>query len=170
MANTKLTYESKATIAVTTWDSLAAGDHATSAALDNTSDLFDDYLAGGEVAAAATTLAAGESFDVYVSARFDSADVNSYGGGLADAFAAGDSTIEEDVEFVLSGLDLFATAAIEAATPDTTQDYMIQPTAIAQFFGGIMPAFVMWLLHNNTGSAMGTGNAWHIQGITYTST
>lgn len=170
MAVTNLTYAADEAIVVTTWDSLAADDWATSAAFDNTTSLYLDVLVGGEIAAAATTLAAGESFDIYVAARYDVDDANSYGGGLADAFGASDSTLTEDTEFTPLNLLFLGSVSIEATTPNTTQDYMFGPYSVAALFGGNIPQMFMLALHNNTGSSIGTGCAVNAVGVTYTTT
>jgi len=170
MAVTNPTYATKAALTVTAWDSLAADDWASSAALDNSSNLYMDVLIGGELAASATTLAAGESFDIYCAARYDADDANSYSGGLGDAFGANDSTLTEDTEFNPENLFFLISVGIENTAPDTTQDYMWGPTTIAQVFGGVLPLDVMLVLHNNTGSAMTTGNVCEYYGITYTTT
>lgn len=167
---TNITYSADNGIAVTAWDSLAADDWASSADVDNTTDLFLDMLVGGELAASATTLGAGESFDIYVTARYDKDLASSYGGGLGTALTAADSTLQLDVEFNPENFIFFATVGIENTAPDTTQDYMWGPRSVAAAFGGILPQHYMFVLHNNTGSAMGTGNVMNGVGITFTTT
>jgi len=163
------TYNADAAIVVTAWDSLAADDWASSANFEN-SNGYVDVLVGGEIPAAATTLAAGESFDIYVTARYDKDLATSYGGGLGTALGAADASLEEDTEFTPLNLELLTMVSVEATTPNTTQDYMWGPVSIAQAFGGIMPQHFMLIIHNNTGSALTTSCVVNSVGITYTST
>lgn len=168
MAETKITYAADSAITVTQWESLGADAWATSSNVDNTSNLYIDMLVGGEIAASATTIAAGESFDIYVAARYDKDTTTSYGGGIGTAFAAG-AAETADTDFNPLNLRLLTSVSVEATAPDTTQDYMWGPVSVAEHFGGILPQHFILVLHNNTGSAMTTGNVVNSVGITYTS-
>lgn len=162
-----ISYRADSAITVTAWDSLAADDWASSANYDNTSNLDDDVLVGGEIPASATTLAAGESFDIYVAARYDKDVTTSYGGGIGTQLTAGDSTLTEDTEFTPNNLKFLVSVTVEDTAPDTTQDYIWGPVSIAQAFGGVMPQHFILLLHNNTGSALTTSCVVNAVGITY---
>jgi len=168
MTTSNIAYSADTAIAVTAWESLAADSWATSANVDNTSNLYIDMLVGGEIAASATTIAAGESFDIYVAARYDKDVTTSYGGGIGTSLAAA-SAETEDTDFTPLNFVFLTSVSVEATAPDTTQDYIWGPVSIAQAFGGIMPQHFILALHNNTGSAMTTGNVINSVGITYTS-
>jgi hypothetical protein len=73
----------------------------------------------------------------------------------------------EDTDFVLANLILFKSLQIELLTPATAQGYQFNPQGCAQFFGGIMPQKIYFLLHNNTGAALAAGSALNSVGITY---
>jgi len=169
MTTSNIAYSADTAISATAWESLAADDWASSADVDNTSNLYVDMSVGGVIAASATTIAAGESFDIYVAARYDKDITTSYQGGVDAAFGAADSTLTEDTEFTPLNLIFLTSVSVEATAPDTTQDYNWFVGSIAQAFGGIMPQHFMLVLHNNTGSAMTTGNVINSVGITYTS-
>ena len=169
MANTSLLYAADEAITASNWDSLVADDWATLPAFDNTTNLYVDVLIGGEIAFNTTTgtLAAGESFDIYVAARYAVSDANSYSGGLDDAFGANDATIAEDTEFTPLNLFFLGSVSIRATTPDTTLDYMFGPWPVAPLFGGQVPQNFILVGHNNTGATMGTGCAVNAVGLKY---
>jgi len=168
VAETKITYDTDASLAVTAWTtSLTTLLTATSAIFDNTTSLYMDVLVGGDVAASATTLAAGESFDIYISGQYSETATDMTGALDALYGAAGQEVV--DVSFVRANLILLVSIQLEVAAPDTTQDYHWGPIGIAQFFGGVMPKRFMLALHNNTGSALGSGSTVNTTGITYTS-
>jgi len=169
---TNITYSADAEIATTIWTTtLAGGEWGTSAIFDNTSTLYVDLLVGGEIAAAATTIAAGESFDIYIGALYDKDTTTTAGGGIGALLDPGTPAEEvEDTDFVKANLILFTSISPEATTPDTTQDYVFNPKACAQFFSGVLPQKIFFLLHNNTGSALATGSILNSVGITYTHT
>ncbi|MEE8306724.1 MAG: hypothetical protein V3R81_05620, partial [Gammaproteobacteria bacterium] len=57
--------------------------------------------------------------------------------------------------------------AVEATTPAIAQSYAFNPQGVAQFFGGVMPQKIYFLLHNNTAGILVTGSALNSVGITY---
>ena len=119
MAVTKLTYAADAAVAVTAWESLGAGLWATSANVDNTTNLYMDMLVGGEIAATATTITAGESFDIYVAARYDKDVTTSYSGGIGALLAAGGAEI---IASILSMENKMIHPTINYETPDPECD------------------------------------------------
>ena len=172
MAVVTITYAADAAIAVTTWQSLASAAWATSAAFDNTSTNYVDVLVGGAIAGDTVTgvIAAGETFNIYVAARYDK-DAVSYTGGIGTALGAADSTLTEDTEFTPLNLKLLSVVSVEPTTPDVDQDYNWGPVSIASVFGGVMPQNFILVLENNTGASTGaSGMVVNSVGITYTST
>ena len=172
MGETKITYSADNAIAVTQWSTgLATGQFATSAIFDNTSLLYVDALVGGIIELDATTPLAGETLDIYIGALYDKDVTSTPGGGIDSLMDPGTPAEEvEDQDFVLSNLILFKSIGLEAAVPATAQGYQFNPTAVAQFFGGIMPQKVFFMLHNNTSGTLAAGSALNLVGITYTTT
>lgn len=173
MAVTNITYAADAAIVATNWESLVADDWATLPAVDNTSNLFVDVSVGGQIDLDTTTgtIAAGESFDIYVSAQFDYDTASSYNGGIDTAFTANDATITADTEFNPLNLILLTSVKVEATTPDVSQGYNWFVGSLAQAFGGIMPKRWMLVGHNNTGATTTAATSTTIinyNGITYT--
>lgn len=170
MAVTNITYSADASIAVTQWDTgLAPGESATSAIFDNTSTVYVDLLVGGIIELGATTPLVGETLDIYIGALYDKDTTSTPGGGIDSLMDPGTPAEEvEDTDFVRANLILFKSVALEITTPATAQGYQFNPTACAQFFGGIMPQKIYFLLHNNTGGTLVTGSALNSVGITYT--
>ena len=166
---TNITYATEAAITISAWESLAAGAFASSSDIDNTSNLFVDALLGGEIAASAITIAAGESWDIYAAGRYDDDIATSYGGGIGVLLSAGE-VLDVDVEHVTKNLKFLTRVHPEVTSPDTTQNYIWGPYSIAGLFGGILPQHYILILHNNTGSALTTGNVLTHVGVTYTHT
>ena len=170
MSVTNITYSDDAAIAVTAWTTtLAGGEKATSAIFDNTSTLYMDLLVGGIIELGATTVSAGDSLDIYIGALYDKDTTSTPGGGIDSLMDPGTPAEEvEDTDFVLANLILFKSIQVELLTPNTAQGYQFNPQGCAQYFGGIMPQKIYFLLHNNTGAALIAGSALNGVGITYT--
>ncbi len=172
MAETKITYGSDVAIAVTLWSTgLAPGEFATSAIVNNIGNLFIDLLVGGIIELGATTPVAGNTLDIYIGALYDKDVTTTPGGGIDSLMDPGTPAEEvEDTDFVLANLILFKSISIEADTPATAQGYQFNPQGCAQFFGGVLPQKIFFLLHNNTAGTLVAGSALNSVGITYTST
>jgi len=172
MAVTTTTYSTDTAVTATNWDAVAANDWATLPIITNTAG-YMDILIGGQVDIAGTSWAAGESFDIYVSAYYDIGLTTSGGGGIDTAFTANDATIAADVEFNPLNLTLIASVVVEATAPTTSQGYNWNPVGLAQFFGGVLPYEVFLVGHCNSTSGVTTSatstNAVNYVGITYTS-
>ncbi len=171
MAVTKITYGADVALAVTAWGTgLTTGLAATSAIFDNSTDLFMDVLVGGEIDSATVTgtVAAGESYDIYIAGQY-SDTVTDMGGGIDALFGAAGQEVE-DTSWVKANMILFASINPEATNPDTDlpQTYHWNPRSVAQYFGGLMPKAFLLLLHNNTGASMGATNTVNTVGVTYT--
>ncbi len=170
MAVTTITYATDEAIAVTEWDAtLAAGQYATSAIFDNTTNNYVDVLLGGILELDATTPVAGDTMDIYISGNYDVDTATDMTGGIDALF---DAATEEvvDTAFVAANLILLASVAVEATTPATAQGYHWGPIGVAQYFGGVMPQKFMLTLHNNSAGTMAAGPDVNAVGITYTST
>jgi len=168
MAETKVTYAADAALTLDGWNaSLAAGEFAMSTLVDNTSNLYVDALVGGVVEGISTTgtIAAGETFDIYIIGTYSNTATD-LTGAIDALLAAGEEG--EDVSFVKANLNLFKSIQVEATTPDVDQGYHFGPIGVAQFFGGIMPKKWALILHNNTGATLDTGSNANYVGITYT--
>ncbi len=170
MAVTSITYSADAAIAVTAWDTgLTTGLSATSAIFDNTTTKYMDLLVGGIIELGATTPVVGDSLDIYVGALYNEATTSTPGGGIDSLMDPGTPATEvEDQDFVRANLILFKSVQIELAVPATAQGYQFNPQGVAQYFGGILPQKIYFLLHNNTGATLVTGSALNSVGITYT--
>jgi len=170
MAETKITYSADAAIAVTQWGTgLTAGQFATSAIFDNTTLLYMDLLVGGIIELDATTPIAGDSLDIYIGALYDKDVTSTPGGGIDSLMDPGTPAEEvEDTDFVKANLILFKSVQVEATTPATAQGYQFNPQACAQFFGGVLPQKIFFVLHNNTAGAVAAGSALNSVGVTYT--
>lgn len=166
MAETKIKYGSDVALAVTEWDTtLAAGEFATSAIFDNTTELFMDVLVGGLLELDATTPVAGDTMDIYVLGQYSGTATDMT--GAIDALLNAATEEAEDVAFVKANLILLASVSVESAAPATAQGYHWGPVGIAQFFG-IMPQRFMLILHNNTAGTMAANPDVNTVGITYT--
>jgi len=170
---TTITYGSDTALAVTAWaTTLLTQESATSAIFANGSSNFMDVLIGGEIDSATVTgvVAAGESYDIYISGQYS--DTATDMGGAIDALfgAAGEEVV--DTSFVRANMTLVFSVQPEATNPDTDlpQTYHWGPVGVAQFFGGIMPKNFLLTLHNNTGASLGATNTINTIGITYTNT
>ena len=170
MSITSITYSADEPIAVTAWTTtLLAGEKATSAIFDNTAKLYMDLLVGGIIELDATTPVVGNSLDIYVGALYDKDTTTTAGGGI-DALLDPGTPAEEvaDTDFVLANLILFKSIQIQATATFGDAGFVFNPQGVAQFFGGIMPQKIYFLLHNNTAGAIAAGSVLNGVGITYT--
>ena len=174
MAVTKVTYAADEAIVTTNWEGIATGIYASLPLVTNVSNLYVDGLVGGQVDLSTVTagpIVAGESFDIYLSARFDAGVATSWTGGIDTAFTDNDGSITADTEFNPLNLILLASVAVEATTPDVEQGYNWGPVSVAGAFGGIMPQNWMLVGHNNTAATTKVATSTFIVnfvGITYT--
>jgi hypothetical protein len=175
MAGTTVTYATDEAITATNWESLAADAWATLPEVDNTTNKYMDVLVGGQIDLDTTTgtIAAGETFDIYISAVYDKDVATSWTGGIDAAFNDNDNTLTADTEFNALNLILLAVVSVEATAPDVSQGYNWGPVSVASAFGGIVPQKWMLVGHNNTGATTTAATSTTVVnavGITYTST
>ena len=172
MTTLKIAYAADEAIVATNLDALASSDWVTLPSVTNEVNLYVDGLVGGQIHfdTATGTILAGDSVDIYIAALTD-ADTSTTGtGGIDTAFAAGDITIAEDVEFTPLNLKLIAVVKPEATSADTEQTYNWGPVSVAAAFGGLMPQIWFLTIHNNSADAvLDTGeHVVNFVGITYT--
>lgn len=157
----KLKYGTALTLTVTNLQSLASDANFasgwTSAAVDNTSVLAEDYLVGGTLFGG-TTPTAGE-VRVYAYASVD-------GTNWPDLFSAGTEGTQgaatiHDTEN-LSGLVLLWSSAV-----DTTSDapYPTTPLSIRAFLGSVPPKFALYVAHNTVAALKSSGQVLYAQPV-----
>lgn len=169
MSITKVKYTDRGQIAIALWSTgLAPTEFATSDIYDNTVNLDMDLLVGGLIELGATTPILGDTLDIYVGALYEKDTTSTPGGGIDSLMDPGTpAEVVADVDFVKANLILFKSVSVEATTPAVAQSYAFNPTAVAQFFGGILPEKIYFLLHNNTAGTLVAGSALEAVGISY---
>lgn len=151
MATTdKIAYGSSTAITCT-FASLASSSSAGrgSAAVDNSSNLFDDALVTVAVKTSASALANDKAVYVYV---YGSEDGSVYNGSSAEAEGT-DAAVTLDSPTNLRG-------PIVIACPASSTTYRVV-FSVAQFFGGILPKKWGLVVQNNTGQALDGTEANH---------
>ena len=151
MADQKIAYASSASFTCTLASlasdtNLLAGREST--AVDNSSNLYLDYLITGTFTVASSGLSSSESINVYLYAReTDSTWPEDVTG--SDAALTWDSTETRDEGMVL--------LASVATNNTASQTYSMAPVSVAACFGGVVPAgFGLWVVQN-TGGALASG-------------
>ena len=151
MADQKIAYASSASFTCTLASlasdtNLLAGREST--AVDNSSNLYLDYLVTGTFTVASSGLGTSESINVYLYAReTDSTWPEDVTG--SDAALTWDSTETRDAGMVL--------LASVATNNTASQTYSMAPVSVAACFGGVVPAgFGLWVVQN-TGGALASG-------------
>ena len=151
MADQKIAYASSASFTCTLASlasdtNLLAGREST--AVDNSSNLYLDYLITGTFTVASSGLSSSESINVYLYAReTDSTWPEDVTG--SDAALTWDSTETRDAGMVL--------LASVATNNTASQTYSMAPVSVAACFGGVVPAgFGLWVVQN-TGGALASG-------------
>ena len=153
MAIQTITYGSKTSVAITAGASLASGSAVQSAAVDNTTNKYDDAVVQVE----ATGSAAGNTgtVDFFVYAALG--DTN-----YTDAASGSDATFTAANRKNAVWLG-FAAMNGTALVRSTLQ------RSVAQCFGGVMPSKWGFIVVNSSGAALAVaGITINYQGITYT--
>lgn len=130
-----------------------------SAAVDNSSNLFDDALVTCAFKTSSSALANDKTVYVYV---YGSEDGTIYSGSTAEAEGT-DAAVTLDAPTNLRG-------PIPIACPAVSQTYRAV-FSIAQFFGGVLPKKWGLVVQNYTGQALdstGGNHTMQYTGITYT--
>lgn len=161
----KLAYAASANQTVTALDGLASSStHVSgweSAEIDNTSNLYLDYLVSGKVTVESSGLSAGE-IRVWIVPRIDD---STYPGGF-DGTASAETTPLDDANGTMAGAVLG-----KVIQTDTTasQVYYIAPFSVAALFGGMCPAKFVIFVTQSTGTTLETsGNQITTKGVYYT--
>ena len=160
MASVKVAYGTSTAITCTL-ASLASSSSAGRgcAAVDNTSNLFDDALVTVAVKTSSSALANDKACYIYV---YGSEDATNYNGSSAEAEGT-DAAVTLDSPTNLLG-------PVVLACPATSTTYKTV-FAIAQFFGGNMPRKWGVVVQNYTGQALDSTEGNHQKtytGVTYT--
>lgn len=167
MADLKIAYGASSNLTVTNLHSLASSASYIagweSALVDNTSDLYVDYMLSAKFTMAASNNQAGE-IRIYVAGMLDDSTWPDVLDGTESTEAFTD-TEERDAALVLVrvlAVDATASAVIYMA-----------PIGLAQFFGGALPAkFVVFVTGNGTTTTTAqfaaSGNQVSIKGVKYT--
>jgi hypothetical protein len=167
MASIKVAYGTTANLTFTSLNSLAASASwlagAESTAVDNTSNLFTDYLLSGKVVAAASNNQAG-TIEVHVVGMLD--DTN-----WPDVFDGTDSAETVASAGIKGGI--CRPVAVIAGENSANRVYNFGPVSVANAFGGSMPRkFVVFITHNIQTSTNGwasTGHQVTVTPVYYTS-
>ena len=157
-ANINIAYAASAAFTYTSLNSLASDNNllagASSLAVNNTSNLYLDYLVSGFAknnASVAPT--AGREIDVYLYNAFD--DTPTY----PDTIAGTDATKTITTANILaSALAPFGSAVVAATT---NQVNVFRGKSVAAAFGGILPSyFGLFIVHNSAQALNASGNTW----------
>jgi hypothetical protein len=162
MASVKLAYAASANQTVTALDGLAASStHVTgweSAVIDNTTNLYLDYLVSGMITVESSSLSAGSICWWIVPMMDDS----TYPGGF-DGTASAETTPLDDANGTSSGARLAHTIITDTTA---SQVYYVAPFSVAQLFGGICPAKFVIFITQATGTTLETsGNQVTTKGV-----
>lgn len=159
------TYGSATTFTVTNLASLASSSTFlagwTSAWLDNTSTLADDYLVTGQVTGGTTPTAG--SVRVYAYAQ------HSDGSTAPSIFSAGTPGTEgtatvTDSEQLDASLVLLWSSAVDTTTNDI---YTMPPRSLKQAFGAVPRKCALFVAHDTVAALKSTGNAFYADPILY---
>lgn len=165
MASVKIAYAASSNLTVTNLAGLASSStHVTgweSDAIDNTSNLYVDYLISAKFTVESAGLSAGE-IRVWAVAMLDD---STWPGGF-DGTESAETTPLDDENGTWAGARL-----LKAIPTDTTasQVYYMSPTSVAQAFGGICPAKFVIFVTQSTGTTLETSGQQVTQkGVYYT--
>lgn len=165
-ANIKLAYASSAAFTITlaslaSSSTFVAGRQSTT--IDNTSNLYLDYLVGGKVTTG-TSPTATKEVRAYLFGSVD--DTPTY----PDTLGATDANVTiTSTDVLAAALALFAASGTDSTSNRT---YWLHPKGVAQFFAGLVPKkFGLFAVHN-TGVALnatGSNHALSYTGVYSTS-
>jgi hypothetical protein len=166
MASIKIAYANSADLTINSVASLAASSTlvagAESGSVDNTSNLYTDYMLGGYFTAGAANSQVGV-IEVHVVGMVNDTEWPSVFDGTDSA-----ETIDASVKSAACRL---AATIPTVATNDKV--YPFGPVSVAAAFGGTLPKkFVVWVTHTahtSTGTIAATGNKISITPVYYTS-
>jgi hypothetical protein len=150
MATIKALYGTEAQAITCTLASLASGNARESTVVDNTSDLFLDVLACVRITLAnGGTLASDKKVYVYAYGTVDAATPI-----YPDKVTGSDAAITLDDPTQLKLIGVIECASYVTATVIT---FTMEPTSVAQVFGGLLPEKWGIVVQNKTGIAFTSG-------------
>jgi hypothetical protein len=166
MADIKIAYAASSNLTVTNLAGLASSStHVTgweSAVIDNTSNLYVDYLVSGKITVESSGLSAGY-IKIWIVPTID--DTPTYPGGF-DGTESAETTPLDDENGTAAGAVLAKTIATDTTA---SQVYWIAPFSVAKLFGGVCPAKFVIFITQSTGTTLETsGQQVTIKGIYYT--
>lgn len=165
MASRKIAYAASADLTVTALNGAIASSTTwvtgwTSGTIDNTTNLYLDYLVSGKLVAESAGLTAGE-VRVYVYAMMD--DTN-----WPDIFSAGTEGTEGAATVHDTNILAGHCRLLWSCPTDTTasQVYPIAKSSVAALFGGVCPSkFAIYIAHSMVAALETAGNQVTIQGV-----
>lgn len=159
----KIAYAASSGLTVTNLHSIATSSTWVagweSDAIDNTTNLYVDYLVSAKIALG-NSATAGE-IRVYIVAQNDDSE-------WPDVFDGTESTETWTTTTIRDAASKLAAAAATRADPGTDDVYFIAPFSVASLFGGICPAkFVVFITHSTGVNLAASGNEVNIKGAYY---
>jgi len=160
MSNRKLAYAASSNLTVTHLHSLPTSSTWvagwSSAAVDNTSDLYLDFMASGAIKVAASGVAAGE-IRIYVVALLDDST-------WPDVFDGTESTKTATSAIIRDGCCKLGAVIQNDATASAV--YPFGKFSVAALFGGVCPSkFVVFIVHSTGQNLAANGNQVTIKGV-----
>lgn len=161
MASIKLAYAASSSLTVTNLHSIATSSTLVSGwesgEIDNSTNLYLDYLVTVKIVTAAAGLAAG-MIAVYVVPKLDD---STWPGGF-DGTESTESTPLDDANGTAAGAKLLASCA----TDTTASQIYYLSGSVAALFGGICPEkFVIFIAHSTGANLAATNNQVTIKGV-----
>lgn len=165
MASVKIAYAASSDLTVTNLHGLAASPTWVtgweSALIDNTSNLYTDYLVSAKFTVESASVTAGQ-IRIFIVPMLDDA---TWPGGF-DGTESAETTPLDDVNGTNSGARL---GAVVVNDTTVSQVYYVAPFSVAALFGGVCPAKFVIFIAQATGTTLETtGNQVTIKGIYYT--
>jgi hypothetical protein len=150
MANVKLAYAASSNLTVTALDGLAASStHVAgweSAAIDNTTDLYEDYRIAVKVTTESAGLAAGE-VRVYLVGPLDDSTWPDVFDGTQSAETVTDTEIRDAI---------CRLGAVTATDTTASRVYYLDVPSVATVFGGNLPKKFLIFITQSTGTTLET--------------
>lgn len=153
MANIKLAYAASSNLSVSSLNSLAASSTWVagweSAAIDNTSDKYEDYRIAAKITVAAASLAAGE-IRMYLVGPLDDSTWPEVFDGTESAETLTDSEMRDAICRFAAGTQT------DTGASDV---YYLECPSVAAIFGGNLPKkFVIFITQSTTQALAASGN------------
>jgi hypothetical protein len=157
MADLKLSYPAASDLTITL-ASLGSDTNLLtgreSATIDNSTNLYLDYLISGKIRAVST---AARAIEVWAVGSWD-------GTNWPDVFDGTDSAETITSANMKASVCRFVAAIATDNTGTTDRDYHFGPVSIAAAFGGTLPPkFVLFVTHSNTSALNSTGTTHQIR-------